>query len=58
MPFDPMYILMVLLPGLVISGFASFLVRTAFNKYSQVRSSRGYTGAHAATRERRPPRSC
>jgi uncharacterized protein len=46
--FDPMYILMVLLPGLVISGIASFLVKSAFNRYSQVRSARGYTGAEAA----------
>lgn len=46
--FDPMYLLFVVLPGLVLSGIASLLVRVAFNKYSQVDSQRGYTGAEAA----------
>jgi uncharacterized protein len=49
MMFDPMYILMVLLPGLVISGIASWRVKTAFNRYSQVGTRRGYTGRQAAT---------
>jgi Zn-dependent membrane protease YugP len=48
MIFDPMYLLIVVLPGLLISGLASFLVRSAFNRYSRVRSMRGYTGAQAA----------
>lgn len=39
---------MVLLPGLVISGGASLLVKSTFNKYSQVGSRNGYTGAQAA----------
>jgi Zn-dependent membrane protease YugP len=46
--FDPMYALFVLLPGLLISGAASLMVRSAFNKYSRVPTSRGYTGAQAA----------
>lgn len=46
--FDPMYILLVLLPGLLISGAASLMVRLAFNRYSRVAGSRGYTGAEAA----------
>ncbi|APZ94434.1 zinc metallopeptidase [Fuerstiella marisgermanici] len=46
--FDPTYILMVLLPGLIISGIASMLVRSAFAKYSKVAGSQGYTGAQAA----------
>ncbi len=46
--FDPMYLMLVILPGLLISGGASLLVRSAFNKYSRVRSRRGYTGAQAA----------
>lgn len=46
--FDPMYILLVLLPGLLISGAASLMVRSAFNRYSRVAGSRGYTGARAA----------
>ncbi len=48
MPFDPMYLVLVLLPGLLISGLASFMVKSAFNRYSQVRSMRGMTGAQAA----------
>jgi hypothetical protein len=43
-----MYALMVLVPGLLISGAASLMVRLAFNKYSQVRTQRGLTGAEAA----------
>jgi Zn-dependent membrane protease YugP len=39
---------MVMIPGLVISGLASWLVKSAFHRYSQVASSRGYTGAQAA----------
>lgn len=46
--FDPYYLLMVMLPGLLISGIASYLTQRAFNKYSKVRSRRGYTGAQAA----------
>ncbi len=45
---DPMYLMLVILPGLLVSGGASLLVRAAFNKYSKVRSRRGYTGAQAA----------
>lgn len=48
MPFDPVYIIMVLLPGMLISGVASWMVKSAFNKYSQVGSRRGITGARAA----------
>lgn len=48
--FDPMYVVMVLLPGLLISGLASWRVRSAFGKYSQVPSQRGITGAEAARR--------
>jgi Zn-dependent membrane protease YugP len=50
MIFDPMYIVLVLLPGLLISGGASLMVRSAFGKYSKVRSANGYTGAQAAQR--------
>lgn len=46
--FDPMYIVLVLLPGLAISGLASLMVKLAFNRYSKVRSIRGLTGAQAA----------
>ena len=46
--FDTTYLLMVLIPGLLISGGASLLVKSAFNKYSQIRGRHGYTGAQAA----------
>lgn len=46
--FDMTYILMVLVPGLILSGGASLLVKTTFNRYSKVGSRRGYTGAQAA----------
>lgn len=46
--FDPMYLLVVLLPGLVISGIASLMTKSAFNRYSRQRSATGLTGAEAA----------
>ena len=45
--FDPLYLLFIL-PGLALSLWASFRVKSAFNKYSQVPSVRGFTGAEAA----------
>ena len=45
--FDPMYFLFIA-PGLALSIWASFRVKRTFNKYSQVRSMRGLTGAEAA----------
>lgn len=45
---DPMYMLFVILPGAIISGIASWRVRSAFSKYKQVPASSGYTGAQAA----------
>ena len=47
MIFDPMYVLFIV-PGLVLSIWASVRVKSVFNKYSQVRSMRGCTGAEAA----------
>lgn len=47
MIFDPIYFLFIL-PGLGLSIWASMRVKSAFNKYSKVRSSRGFTGAQAA----------
>lgn len=46
--FDPMYLLMVLLPGMALSMWASFRTKSAFKKYSKVRASTGLTGAQAA----------
>lgn len=45
--FDPIYFLFIA-PGLLLSLWASFRVKSAFNKYSRVRSMRGLTGAEAA----------
>ena len=42
------YMLMVVLPGMVISGIASWMVKSAFAKYQKVGSRRGITGAQAA----------
>lgn len=47
MIFDPLYFI-ILAPGLLLSLWASFRVKSAFKKYSQVRSGRGLTGAEAA----------
>ncbi len=46
--FDWMYILVVVIPGLVLSGAASWLVKSRFNHYSKVGTIRGLTGAQAA----------
>ena len=46
--FDPLYYLLVLLPGLALSGLASWMVRSAFSKYSKIGTRRGMTGAQAA----------
>jgi Zn-dependent membrane protease YugP len=47
MIFDPMYFLFIV-PGLALSIWASVRVKRTFNKYSKVRSLRGFTGAEAA----------
>ncbi len=46
--FDPWYLILVMLPGLVLSGIASWMVKTRFNYYSKVPSTMGYTGSMAA----------
>jgi uncharacterized protein len=45
--FDPVYF-MFIIPALLLSLWASFRTRSAFKKYSQVRTMRGLTGAQAA----------
>jgi uncharacterized protein len=45
--FDPLYLLFIL-PALLLSLWASFMTRSAFKKYSRVRSLSGLTGAQAA----------
>ena len=44
---DPLYFLLML-PPLALSLWASWRTRSAFNKYSRVRTARGLTGAQAA----------
>lgn len=45
--FDPLYLVFAL-PGLLLSLWAQARVKGAFNKYSQVRTLRGVTGAQVA----------
>jgi uncharacterized protein len=45
--YDYHYLLFIL-PGLVLSLWASWATRSAFKKYSRVRNARGLTGAQAA----------
>jgi len=45
---DPTYLFCVGLPSLLLMGITSWYVRQAYNKWSQVRSSSGLTGAQAA----------
>ena len=47
--FDPMY-LCFMIPALALMGFASWYVRHAYNKWSQVRATSGLTGVQAAQR--------
>lgn len=45
--FDPVYLLF-LLPGMLLSFWASARVKSTFDKYSRVGSRKGWTGAEAA----------
>ena len=45
---DPIYFLFII-PGLALSLWASWKTKSAFKKYSRVRSGRGMTGAQAVT---------
>ena len=47
MIFDPVYFLFIG-PALLLSLWASFRTKSAFNKYSKVRTARGFSGAQAA----------
>ena len=49
MYFDSMYLLFIA-PGLVLALWASYRVKCAFKRYSEVASASGYTGAEAAQR--------
>ena len=46
--FDPTYLICVALPSMLLMGIASWYVKHAYNKWSQVRASSGLTGAEAA----------
>ena len=45
--FDPIYLVFII-PGLVLSLWASWRTKSAFNKYSEVPARSGLTGAQAA----------
>lgn len=45
---DPLYLILVATPGVVIGGIATLRVKSAFARYSRVRASSGLTGAQAA----------
>jgi uncharacterized protein len=47
--FDPMY-LCFMIPAIALMGFASWYVRHAYNKWSQIRATSGLTGHQAAQR--------
>ena len=49
MMFDPLYLVM-LIPVLLFSGWASLLTQSRFARYSKVRAYSGMTGARAAHR--------
>jgi uncharacterized protein len=49
MYFDPMYLIFIA-PGFLLSLWASWRVKSSFNRYSQVRTMTGMTGAQAAAR--------
>lgn len=48
MGFDMNYMLMVMLPGMVLSGLASMMVKRTFAKYENVTTQKNMTGAEAA----------
>ncbi|NBB83157.1 MAG: hypothetical protein GVY28_07095 [Alphaproteobacteria bacterium] len=46
--FDPMYLIMVFLPGLLVGMWAQSKVKKAYGQASKIRSSSGLSGAQAA----------
>lgn len=48
MGFDMSYMLLVMLPGMALSGLASMMVKRTFAKYETVGTQKGMTGAQAA----------
>jgi Zn-dependent membrane protease YugP len=45
--FDPIYLLFMI-PGLLLGIYAQFKLRSAYGRYSQVRTGSGLTGAQVA----------
>jgi Zn-dependent membrane protease YugP len=48
MIFDFRYILFVMLPAMLLMGFAQLRLRSAYGKYREIPNGRGITGAQAA----------
>jgi Zn-dependent membrane protease YugP len=48
--FDPTYLLCVALPSILLMALTSWYVKSAYNKWSQVRTRSGLTGSQAAQR--------
>ena len=48
MGFDMNYLLMVMLPGMALSGLASMMLKSTFSKYETVGTQANMTGAEAA----------
>jgi uncharacterized protein len=46
--FDPLYLLMVLVPGLLLAGIAAVIVKSRFRHFSQVPIRSGMSGAETA----------
>ena len=48
--FDPFYLFCVAVPSLILMGIASWYVKHAYNKWSQIRAGSNLTGYQAAQR--------
>jgi Zn-dependent membrane protease YugP len=46
--FDPRYFLFVMIPGILLMGFAQLRLRSAYAKYREIPDGRGLSGAQAA----------
>lgn len=50
MIFDMDFLIMVMLPGLILGGLASWFTKSTFRRFAQVGAASGMTGAEAAAR--------
>lgn len=46
--FDPMYLILVVLPAALLSGLAQMYVRSTYNKWGQIPNQKGINGAQTA----------